>query len=456
MAQQLVSILANQRSILQTPGLLTVTSKRFWRYDKKGNLKKRRIAPDWRKIDHNPAKIPWGWIPDSWKKENKVDYEREKQLVKFIPGYKPQLRVYEEPNYHEEPIYQLTSNTKLLEGLKQSLYLTKCVLFEDLPERIQQISENVSISNQDDKIIQILRQCLLFDIDPKYLDKTGTVFYAKQDYQSVHPSLERYCPNISENLIRLCQSQCNKYPGLLRRIQAKNLETSVVFRRICDISRDSASHLGRNWLIMVKGSNAMQLLAPDPLENFANETQVKETEKMDLPDIFPVFPIVDLEKSQVYEPVNSTGLLPDFSHSHIHTIVMQNTKGCAPEDLYGQMTSQLFSALFSRAIELYGDEPMNLPKPISGQCIALDGKYFQFMCMQLNTTKLDSDTGIKNMVWIDNRLKEVEIETYGENWNHIVSLPFRCMKNVRQEHGVHQIFILDMIHQFFKHFYHSG
>ena len=42
--------------------------------------------------------------------------------------------------------------------------------------------------------------------------------------------------------------------------------------------------------------------------------------------------------------------------------------------------------------------PQDLPKPIAAQCLASDGRLFQFMCLQLNTTKLDSDDGIKNMV----------------------------------------------------------
>jgi len=42
--------------------------------------------------------------------------------------------------------------------------------------------------------------------------------------------------------------------------------------------------------------------------------------------------------------------------------------------------------------------PQDLPEPLSAQCLASDGRVFQFMCLQLNTTKLDTDDGIKNMV----------------------------------------------------------
>lgn len=42
-----------------------------------------------------------------------------------------------------------------------------------------------------------------------------------------------------------------------------------------------------------------------------------------------------------------------------------------------------------------------MEKPIVVQSIGTDGKCFQFLVFQLNTTDLDSSHGVKNLAWLD-------------------------------------------------------
>jgi hypothetical protein len=42
-----------------------------------------------------------------------------------------------------------------------------------------------------------------------------------------------------------------------------------------------------------------------------------------------------------------------------------------------------------------------LEQPIVVQSVGTDGRVFQFLVLQLNTTDLVSDEGVKNLVWVD-------------------------------------------------------
>lgn len=46
-------------------------------------------------------------------------------------------------------------------------------------------------------------------------------------------------------------------------------------------------------------------------------------------------------------------------------------------------------------------EPQVLEKPVVVQSIATNGRLFQFLVFQLNTTDLTSDTGVKNLAWLE-------------------------------------------------------
>lgn len=42
-----------------------------------------------------------------------------------------------------------------------------------------------------------------------------------------------------------------------------------------------------------------------------------------------------------------------------------------------------------------------LERPVVVQSVGTDGRVFQFLVLQLNTTDLASSEGIKNLVWVD-------------------------------------------------------
>ncbi|XP_024120502.2 39S ribosomal protein L37, mitochondrial-like [Oryzias melastigma] len=55
-----------------------------------------------------------------------------------------------------------------------------------------------------------------------------------------------------------------------------------------------------------------------------------------------------------------------------------------------------FGNALARAHKLYGTEP--LQRPITVQSVGTNGRVFEFLVFQLNTTDLVQDDGIKNQV----------------------------------------------------------
>ena len=37
-------------------------------------------------MNFNPAQIPSAWIPKDWDDKQRIDYNREQELAKYIPG----------------------------------------------------------------------------------------------------------------------------------------------------------------------------------------------------------------------------------------------------------------------------------------------------------------------------------------------------------------------------------
>ncbi|CAB1456731.1 unnamed protein product [Pleuronectes platessa] len=68
-----------------------------------------------------------------------------------------------------------------------------------------------------------------------------------------------------------------------------------------------------------------------------------------------------------------------------------------------------FGNALAQAHKLYGTEPQHvLHCPITVQAVGTNGRIFQFLVFQLNTTDLSGNDGIKNQVWLDE-----DVDLYG-------------------------------------------
>uniref|UniRef100_H2Z2H7 Large ribosomal subunit protein mL37 n=1 Tax=Ciona savignyi TaxID=51511 RepID=H2Z2H7_CIOSA len=368
---------------------------------------KQRIPINWRDVNYNPAQIPSAWKPDNWDEKRKIDYKREEEMAKYIPGYKKKVPLEMQEDYQKEPAFFVGEETEISGSLKQSLFLTKSVMpVTGLPRQVMDFVDSHPIDmedcSQDERVKQVLRHALLFDIDPRTLEIDQQAQPAKHDAYKIYSKPDRYVPLIMKELIRLCNIKLCQAGGYFNdRMSLEQLTSNITFKRSCDsFNNDLLPGIDPNWKIFMSSSPAIQVLSKRPLQPFATTAEVESSANIPLPNLYPILPVINLKQTHIYKDTMDTGLYDGFPRPNLHTIVMFNLHKLGTSELYAKMNQALFTSLYSRAMSVHGEAKV-LETPLTGQCIASDGQNFQFMCMQLNTTDLSNDSGIKNMVWID-------------------------------------------------------
>ncbi|XP_072919475.1 large ribosomal subunit protein mL37 [Hemitrygon akajei] len=284
---------------------------------------------------------------------------------------------YEEmPLYKDKSCYTFQQRTKLLEGVKQTLWLTKSKLIDGLPKQIVSIAEDPAyrIEDQDERVQAAISHARFWSAP------------------EIRPKRDRFCPVLMQNLLHLCRIQQPRFPTLGNRMLAENYRISVTWERESDLYR-------------ICGLNGMLLSSKQPLPAIAGEKEILSTENHPLPTFYPISPNIDLQQTHVYEVHNDTGFQDGYPFPHAHTLYITdpsvNATLSKPEPLRAKMIMFTFANALVRAKILYGEEPKVLDNPITVQCIATNGRLFQFLVFQLNTTNLQSNDGIKNLIWLD-------------------------------------------------------
>ncbi|XP_067893634.1 39S ribosomal protein L37, mitochondrial isoform X2 [Heterodontus francisci] len=223
---------------------------------------------------------------------------------------------YEEmPLYKGKPCYTFHQRTKMLEGVKQALWLTKSKLIEGLPKQILSIAEDPAnrIEDQDERVKAAVSHARFW---------TTT---------EIRPKRDRFCPVLMQDLLHLCRILQPRFPTLGNRILAENYSVAAMWER---------------------------------------------------------------------------GFRDGYPFPHAHTLYITessvNMARFREEPLRAKMIMFTFANALARAKLLYGEDPKVLDNPITVQCIATNGRIFQFLVLQLNTTDLQSSNdGVKNLIWLD-------------------------------------------------------
>ncbi|XP_077579913.1 large ribosomal subunit protein mL37 [Stigmatopora nigra] len=144
----------------------------------------------------------------------------------------------------------------------------------------------------------------------------------------------------------------------------------------------------------------------DPLPRISGEKQVSNTADEELDTFYPVSPTVDLQKVHVYDAAkNCTGFKRQHFYPHVHTLYfLDDDAQCKlrPDQFRAKMILFLFGNALAQAHKLFGTKTYRaLDHPITLQAVGTNGRLFQFIVLQLNTTDLKGDNGIKNQVWVD-------------------------------------------------------
>ncbi|XP_069843215.1 large ribosomal subunit protein mL37 [Dipodomys merriami] len=284
---------------------------------------------------------------------------------------------HEHPLYKDQPCYVFHQRCRLLEGVKQALWLTKTKLIEGLPEKVLSLVDDPRnhIENQDERVLNIISHARLW--------------HSTEDI----PKRATYCPVIMDSLIQLCKSQILKYPSLAKRIFAQNYALSTSWNR-------------ESVLLQIRGTSGTRLSTKDPLPPIAPREEVEATKSHVLETFYPISPIIDLQECNVYDVKEDTGFREGYPYPHPHTLYFLDrantrTYRFQPDQLRAKMILFAFGNALAQARLLYGNTPRVLEQPVVVQGVGTDGRVFQFLVLQLNTTDLDSDEGVKNLVWID-------------------------------------------------------
>ncbi|KAL4608255.1 39S ribosomal protein L37, mitochondrial [Arapaima gigas] len=315
------------------------------------------------------------------------------ERMHFVPGlakptFPPWHRGWHDPRHavwpkyeemeprRDRPCYVFHQRTAVLEGVRQALWLTKAIVKQGLPSQVLSIADEVAnqIENQDECVLQAIQHSRFWDTTEK------------------KPSRERFCPVLLRDLLHLCGTLQVRHAALGERMLAEKYSVAACWTRGGD-------------LFQVRGQNGLLLNSMSPVPVVAGREEVLSSQDKVLETFYPISPTIDLQVTYVYNEKTNTGSFREgYPYPHAHTLYLLES-GDAPRLREHQVCAKMimfaFGNALARAHSLYGAEPRILDQPVVVQSVATNGRTFSFVIFQLNTTDLDSDTGVKNLVWLD-------------------------------------------------------
>ncbi|KAK0149460.1 39S ribosomal protein L37, mitochondrial [Merluccius polli] len=280
--------------------------------------------------------------------------------------------------HQDRPCFVFHQRTRVLEGVRQALWLTKTKLTAGLPPQLLSLGDSSAnqVADQDERVQNAINHARFWDTTER------------------EPPKENYCSTLLHNLLQLCSSLQASQPALGKRMLAEKYSLTASWCRGEDV-------------FQVRGQNGLLLSSAAPLPPLADRQEVEETESHVLETFYPVSPTIDLQTINLYTPEHmSTGFRSDYPYPHAHTLYFLEgvDRRCRfrPPQLRAKMIMFCFANALARAHTLYGGAPQGvLEQPVSVQAVGTDGQTFQFAFFQLNTTDLHNDHGVKNQVWLE-------------------------------------------------------
>ncbi|XP_054615920.1 39S ribosomal protein L37, mitochondrial [Dunckerocampus dactyliophorus] len=284
----------------------------------------------------------------------------------------------EMPLFKEKPCYVFNQRTNALEGVRQALWLTKSKVISGLPPELLStaVSPANQLPNQDSRVQNAIKHARFWDTT------------------EARPDGVKYSNTLLFNLLHLCATLQSSHPLTRRRMLVEKCSLAASWKR------------GDN-LFQIRGQNALVYNSMDPLPRVSGLQEVLATADHTLETFYPVSPTVDLQKVHVYkEEVNCTGFGDKYFYPHAHTLYFLEGDDVRcklkPEQFRAKMIMFLFGSALAHACKLFGTKTQRvLDNPITIQAVGTNGRIFQYIVFQLNTTDLTRDDGIKNQVWLE-------------------------------------------------------
>ncbi|XP_048844434.1 39S ribosomal protein L37, mitochondrial [Brienomyrus brachyistius] len=279
------------------------------------------------------------------------------------------------PPRAEKPCFVFNQRTSALEGTRQAAWLTKSIVRQGLPPQILALAEDAAnqIEDQDERVQHAIQHARFWDSTER------------------KPPRERFCPVLLRNLLHLCGTLQVRLPALGRRMLAEKYSLAACWSRGGD-------------LFQVRGQNGLLLNSMSAVPVVAGKEELRSTEGEELETFYPIAPTIDLQVTHTYKQKNDKGFQDGYPYPHAHTLyILECGEGpkLKEEQVHCKMIMFAFGNALAHAHALYGTQPQVLERPVTVQSVATNGRTFSFVVFQLNTTDLDSDTGVKNLVWMD-------------------------------------------------------
>ncbi|XP_023216327.1 39S ribosomal protein L37, mitochondrial-like [Centruroides sculpturatus] len=322
---------------------------------------------------------------------------KKKEIPKIEPPDPYKLNPYlikgpGNPNWHDQYVFWFDRNSILIEGDKQGKVLTKTIGYEGFPSSLKNNVDDLS----DLEIEDIVRHCVLESTLwdgvqeklPKRVDPERPTWNFRREFGISH---NRKILNLLTRLLHLCE-----------RISVR--KNNNIFRmQIIDPKVKLRLNIYDDPVIFEAVNNPLEspdiLLCSDkPLPLLFNKEEVQMTINEEFPDLYPLKPVISLEKVNIFTDENIYPLDKD-QHPHTLFITHDSLEEWSTSQKFARALGLTFAYAASHAQLLYGENVKELPTPIVIQSVWVDNGCLGFLSFQLNTLDLNSKDGIKNQLY---------------------------------------------------------
>ncbi|XP_059610762.1 large ribosomal subunit protein mL37 [Phlebotomus argentipes] len=303
------------------------------------------------------------------------------------------------PTLNLPKMYSYSTDSLLIEGVRQAQVLTKSVSVENLPSRYVKFLKNLTISDTvHEKMEQDILSAHLFDAEQK---KTKRIYDPQRpafNFPRVYGiTEERKNILILDKLIRHCER--------LTTNKAENLQKRIIHEPFLKVNFEKdGKEIGMDLL-----ANLL-ITSTKPIAKVAEVSQDHE----ELPDLFPLnftssLKAVGSEGWEDFYPINTGHRFTSF-HTIFPTFTSEMKTFHEVPINESQIRSRTlfyaFTAAAAKAKRQFGDNVQTLPEPIVVQAIHTNGQSFHFGVFQLNTLDLCGQEGDKN-VWHESKIENL-------------------------------------------------
>ncbi|XP_033110045.1 39S ribosomal protein L37, mitochondrial-like [Anneissia japonica] len=281
-------------------------------------------------------------------------------------------------HYKKTPVYIFNQLCVLEEGMNQALWLTNSKLMDQgkLPEKLQKLGVEAEKEDMTDQVYHAIKKSRHYDTTEKVI------------------RIPRYSRNLVQSLLTVCNTVSDKYPRIVQRTGTDKHYIAASWQR-------------GNDPIQVRGHAGTMISSAHPIAPIAGKEEIEATRTHQLPTFHPISPTIDLLQYNVYKlNHNFPGYFEGYPYQHAHTLYVFDdhlwTRKRIEKGLHAKGIMFAFGNALARARLKYGiDNDIDLETPIVTQSVATDGVNLSFVVVQLNTLRMTSNDGIKNMVWLD-------------------------------------------------------